>query len=430
MTTSTRRHVTHSLRVAAVATFVVGFVSLLAVVVVDSAVAHRLVAQVDTRLRQHLVEARQDPASLRAATAISGSLASTPSTDPDDAPVFTWLVSPSGRVEAATPGAPGLPLAGSLHSGFATSSSDMGSYRVDVAQWSGGYLVTGASLADDHHIQNLIYVAEVVLGPIGLLGMFLGALIIGIKASGPVEQARVRQLEFSADASHELRTPLSVIDAEVDLALRGQRDVSSYRQTLERVKRESGRLRRIVEDLLWLARLDSTPPRRVHEPVDLATAVEGCVGRFAPMGAARHVTLRSDIDTDGTPWLYASADDVDRLAGVLLDNACRYTPEGGTVRVTVAHQGSRLHLVVEDSGPGIAPDQRPLLFDRFHRATDEPGGTGLGLAIADSVVRATGGRWNVGDSPLGGARMEVSWHRAGHRRSPTQGLHAPVRSPS
>ncbi|HTT87895.1 MAG TPA: HAMP domain-containing sensor histidine kinase, partial [Acidimicrobiales bacterium] len=183
-------------------------------------------------------------------------------------------------------------------------------------------------------------------------------------------------------------------------------------------------------DLLWLARLDSTPPRRLDEPVDLAIVVEGCVDRFAPMAAKRDVTLRREREADGTSWLSASADELDRLVGVLVDNACRYTPEGGTVVVTVEHRGGRLHLVVEDSGPGIPAAQRPLLFDRFHRASDEPGGTGLGLAIADSVVRGTGGRWHVGNSSLGGARMEVSWHRAGREKPPVQGLHGSVRSPA
>jgi signal transduction histidine kinase len=115
---------------------------------------------------------------------------------------------------------------------------------------------------------------------------------------------------------------------------------------------------------------------------------------------------------------------------VLLDNACRYTPRGGTIGVSVSHRGPRLCLVVEDSGPGIEPEQRPLLFDRFHRATDEPGGTGLGLAIADTVVHATGGQWSVGDSPLGGARMEVSWHRARRDRNQATGLHEVVRNPA
>jgi len=430
MTGSTRKHVTRSLRVAAAATLIVGLVSLVAVLVLDITISHRLVGQADSRIGQRLDEVRDNPASSAVAIGTSGNAASTPNTDPDDAPVFTWLVSPAGHVESSTPGAPALPVRAPLPPGFTTVSVGAGSYRVDVARVGRNDVVTGVSLADAHHIEGLISLAEAVLGPIGLVGMFLGALVIGIKASGPVEQARLRQLEFTADASHELRTPLSVIEAEVDLALRGRRDVSSYRGSLGRVKDEAGRLRRIVEDLLWLARLDSTPPRRLDEPVDLAIVVEGCVDRFAPMAAKRDVTLRREREADGTSWLSASADELDRLVGVLVDNACRYTPEGGTVVVTVEHRGGRLHLVVEDSGPGIPAAQRPLLFDRFHRASDEPGGTGLGLAIADSVVRGTGGRWHVGNSSLGGARMEVSWHRAGREKPPVQGLHGSVRSPA
>jgi two-component system sensor histidine kinase TctE len=100
---------------------------------------------------------------------------------------------------------------------------------------------------------------------------------------------------------------------------------------------------------------------------------------------------------------------IDRLAGVLVDNACRYAGPAGQVRIQVRAEGSRVSLVVEDSGPGIPEADRPRLFDRFHRATEPGSGTGLGLAIGDSIVRSTGGHWRVGDSGLGGALMSVSW---------------------
>jgi len=83
--------------------------------------------------------------------------------------------------------------------------------------------------------------------------------------------------------------------------------------------------------------------------------------------------------------------------------------------VTVTVNGSRVTLAVDDTGPGIAPEERAAVFDRFHRATSHAGGSGLGLAIADSVVRMTGGTWLVDDSPLGGARMAVWWRRVGQR---------------
>jgi signal transduction histidine kinase len=95
------------------------------------------------------------------------------------------------------------------------------------------------------------------------------------------------------------------------------------------------------------------------------------------------------------------------------------------VLISVAVAGSRVSLTVDDSGPGIAPEERAQLFDRFHRATDQGNGAGLGLAIADAVVQATGGEWRVGQADLGGAHMEVSWHRSsrgkdhGEQREPT-----------
>ena len=108
----------------------------------------------------------------------------------------------------------------------------------------------------------------------------------------------------------------------------------------------------------------------------------------------------------------APAEWLDRLLGVLLDNACKYAPDGGARPVTVAVDGSRVALTVDDSGPGIPEDERTRIFDRFHRATDSQGGAGLGLAIADAIVRATGGRWRVASAPAGGARMGISWSRA------------------
>ena len=113
----------------------------------------------------------------------------------------------------------------------------------------------------------------------------------------------------------------------------------------------------------------------------------------------------------------APPDWIDRLTGVLVDNACKYAGKGGRVEVGVQVSGNRVGLQVDDTGPGISADERLVIFERFHRATESPGGTGLGLAIADSVVRTTHGTWSVGQAPLGGARMQVWWRRVPPRRS-------------
>jgi len=247
--------------------------------------------------------------------------------------------------------------------------------------------------------------------------VFFGCLAVGQRALAPVEQSRRRQLEFTADASHELRTPLSVIRAETDVALSTPRDAAGYRDALVRIQGESARLRHLVDDMLWLARFDSRPPPPGEELVDLVMLAQACADRFRAVGPA--ITA----ETPARPTLISAPPEwIDQLAGVLMDNACRYAGPDGVVRIGVRANGSRISLTVEDSGPGIVEAERPRLFDRFHRVTEQGSGAGLGLAIGDSIVRSTGGRWHIGESPLGGALMMVTW-----KRNPTPHRLAPQR---
>jgi signal transduction histidine kinase len=332
-------------------------------------------------------------------------------------------------VTAHSPDAPSLPASllrdGTVFGGAGRDgrvlTADLGQhdaqFRLKLARDGSGWLVAGQSLAGDAHTRNLLRDAEVTAGPFVVAAMFLGSLVVGLRALAPVEQARRRQLEFTADASHELRTPLAVIRAETDVALSVPRDAAGYREALVRVRDETGRLGRLVEDMLWLARFDSRPPPPGDEPVDLGTLASACADRFRSVGPAL------TADTPVTPALISAPPElIDRLAGVLVDNACRYAGPGGRVRIRVLAQGNRVSLVVEDSGPGIPAAARSRLFDRFYRATEQGSGAGLGLAIGDSIVHATGGRWQVGDSDLGGALMSVSWHQSVTRSSRPAGL--------
>jgi signal transduction histidine kinase len=268
------------------------------------------------------------------------------------------------------------------------------------------WLVAGQSLAGIAHTKRLLLYAEVLAGPFVLLATLVGCLVVGQRALAPVEQSRRRQLEFTADASHELRTPLSVIRAETDVALTTPRDAAGYRDALVRIQGESVRLRHLVDDMLWLARFDSRPPPPGDEPVDLTTLAQACADRFRAVGPA--ITAETAA---GSALISAPPEWIDQLAGVLMDNACRYAGPDDVVRIGVRANGSRISLTVEDSGPGIVEAERPRLFDRFHRATEQGSGAGLGLAIGDSIVRSTGGRWHIGDSPLGGALIMVTWKR-------------------
>lgn len=250
-----------------------------------------------------------------------------------------------------------------------------------------------------------------IVGPPILLLTFGTFFLIGRRAARPIDVARRRQLQFTADASHELRTPLTVIEGEASLALGRPRDAAGYRKSLERVADESRRMRRLVDDLIWLARSETGPDRPAATVLDLGEVTLAAWDRFQTVAAGKRQRILMAETTGRVPLLLAPSAWLERLLGVLLENACRYTPAGGLIRVGARVDGDRVLLSVEDSGPGILPAEADHIFERFHRATPEPGGSGLGLAIAARVVQETGGRWRVARSELGGALMEVSWHR-------------------
>jgi signal transduction histidine kinase len=406
--------VVHAARVSAVATLLIGVVYFLFVVAFNTIDAHRLVAQVDVSLHERLSDTNHQVTVVPPDRRLVDD-----DNDVDSAPIVLWRVPLKGHSETLSDGAPRLLSTSWIHTGQPATVAIGGHlFRLDAVTVKGGWLVAGQSLAEQEHIGRVLLAGELVAGVVLLFASYLGTLIIGLKASGPIEQARRRQLEFTADASHELRTPLSVIEAEVGLALRSDGGVTLYRDTLKRVRHESDRLRHLVEDMLWLARFDAEPPPPSDEPVDLASIADGCADRFLAIGKSQDMTIVVVRQGEGQAWISAPPEWIDRLTGVLVDNACRYAGQGGIVRLVVHVQGTWVNLAVEDSGPGIPVAERTRLFDRFHRAIDDGTGAGLGLAIADSIVRSTGGRWRVSEAEIGGARLEVTWHRTGSRDAP------------
>ncbi|HEY0936193.1 MAG TPA: HAMP domain-containing sensor histidine kinase, partial [Trebonia sp.] len=352
---------------AGVTTAAIAVVYLVCVAVLNLIVSAHLSAEADGRLGARLHDLQRQPAA-------GGQQASGGPTGPDDhdadngTPVLVWLVGPGRRVISHTAGAPALTA--SLGGGdrpettLTATLGQSGTYRLRQVRDGADLLVAGINLAGNRRIEHWLLIGEITAGPVLLLAMFAGSLQIGLRAQAPIEQSRRRQLEFTADASHELRTPLSVIRAETDLALSSPRTAADYRDTLLRIRGEGDRLRRLTEDMLWLARFDSQPPHQDEGPVDLATVARSGADRFRSVGPS----VSADLAVE--PALVNAAPEwIDRLAGVLLDNACRYAGPDGKVRISVGVSGNRATLAVEDSGPGIAEDQRSRLFDRFSRAT-------------------------------------------------------------
>jgi signal transduction histidine kinase len=393
-----------SIRVALAATAAVGIVYFAVAVAVILLVQRNLTQQIDQRITSSFVRLPHDT------PPDGGQYEAPPPERLGGAPVILWEIDSDGSVHTA-PSNPELPA--EYRTVAAPTTAQIAGTELRIAGQAHGddYIVIGQSLEPVAESRGTVILAELVIAPLLLGIVFLGAVAIGRRVAAPIEASRQRQLDFTADASHELRTPLAVIEAHTSLALAADRDLAWYRAAFGRVDRESKRMRRMLDDLLWLARFDASKRPPNIEPVDLAVMAAQTVDRFGAIAETRNLTIALRAPDDSAV-IAAPPEWLDRLLGVLLDNACKYAPDGGRVDVTVAVDGSRVALTVDDSGPGIPEDQRTRIFDRFHRATETQGGAGLGLAIADAIVRATGGRWKVASAPAGGARMAISWSRA------------------
>ena len=369
-------------------------------------------AQVDAQLEYQVSSARQQVAAGRPQIELHGAL-------------ITWSGTPDGQLRAST-GVPSDVPPPSVPPGAAPTTVKVAgepfrAVRATVDD-QGDWVVLATPVGPINDTAMTLAIVEAIVAPLLFGVVFLASWAIGRRASAPVEFARRRQLAFTADASHELRTPLQVIEAESSLALMKDRPADQYRDTIERMSHESIRLRRIVDDLLWLARFEDQPEPPASEVVDLRDVADTALERFQAVASRRDIRLV--LAPRGSEQLLVAAPPewLERLAGVLVDNACRYTPDGGEVRLWAGLRGGRPALHVEDSGPGIPEDQVGRIFDRFHRASAKPGGAGLGLAIADSVVRTTGGRWQIGRSAdLEGAAFEISWPPARPPRGEKEG---------
>ena len=396
-----------TIRVAMAASAIVGVAYLVIAVVVAVVVANNMTADVDRQLAHALA-----PVPIQAGNGLPFGPTGQPDR-PFGPQVAMWRISPDGTIVALNNFDITLPVEYRHVTGPETVTIGGAAIRIEGATRGDDYVVVGETMEDVNTAESTLVVSEFGIGCALLIVVFLGAWTIGRRVATPLERARQRQLEFTADASHELRTPLSVIEAQATLAIARPRDKDWDGAAFGRINVELKRTRRLVDDMLWLARFDSTGGQPQAEPVDLRVLAAQTADRFGAVAETRkqHLEVQAGSET-ADAIVTAPPEWLDRLVGILLDNACKYSPEGGSVIVGVTGEGRRVRLTVDDSGPGIPEDERGRIFDRFHRATDQPGGSGLGLAIGAAIVRATGGRWQIGTSAAGGASVSVSWPRS------------------
>lgn len=225
-----------------------------------------------------------------------------------------------------------------------------------------------------------------------------------------LEHAFHAQQRLTADVSHELRTPLTALRGEIEVALRAERSPQRYREVLESAIEEIDRLTAMTEDLLLVTRAEGRLLETRRSPTDVNALVRGALDDLEPHIAAKHLMVGASLDA-GLGDSLVDAELVGRVVHQLLENAAKYTPDGGRVSVATSRTNGHVHVTVEDSGPGIAAQDLPHVFEPFYRADQarsRGSGLGLGLTVAAAVARLHGGSVRASNLPAGGARFELT----------------------
>lgn len=435
-----------------------------AAIFIHTRIREELQAQVDKALELAAVQARGSIAEE------NGRLVFQPSASLDDlgADFTLSLVAPDGTVWDRAGYDDEAPILLSSDSGLFTFRKDKhrhGEWRVynQIMPLAGGAILGRLQVAQRFDIDNVLGMVRrhfFLSLPLGLTLAGLGGIFLASRALRPIDQItrtaqavsteglhqRIhyegppdevgrlantfdqmldrlqagfeRERRFTGDAAHELRTPLTALKGQIEVTLSQPRNAAGYQQTLSDLRQQVDRLIRLSNDLLFMARLDHQMQQTRPEAIDLNVLLAILKDQVMPLAESKAQTLIEDLQPDLV--VRGHMDLLIRLFLNLLDNAIKYTPGGGTITVRAEKQPHQVCVSIHDSGPGIAPEHFPHLFERFYRVeTDRArrpngqqlqtqGGAGLGLAIAQEIAHAHGGSVTVQSDPGQGSTFTVA----------------------
>ena len=217
---------------------------------------------------------------------------------------------------------------------------------------------------------------------------------------------------FTADVSHELRTPLTAIRSVGEVGLRGQRDEAAYRAIIGSMLEEADRLATLVDRLLTLSRAETRQSKLSIEPLDLPALADDVAGHLAVLAEEKRQAIV--VERHASPAVVADRLVVRQALINLVDNAIKFTPPGGQIRIRVSENDNDAIVDVIDSGPGVDAESQARIFDRFYRADGtSAAGTGLGLSIARGAIEANGGRLTLEETGPDGSTFRMTVPKAG-----------------
>jgi signal transduction histidine kinase len=276
-----------------------------------------------------------------------------------------------------------------------------------------GVIQVGTPIEDTVHALHQLLVLLLIVGGFTVLISAIGGFILSARSLAPARLAYDRQQRFIGDVSHELRTPLTLLRADAETLLRGrERLPEDDAELLDDIVDETARLAALASNLLTLARLDSVARLPERDTVDLGEVAAIVTRRTAAFASDRQVTVRASV-ADGL-LVSGVRDVIDQAALILVDNAIKYNRPGGQVEVRAERRGERVALIVQDDGPGVAPEHLEHLGERFYRPDrarsrqmGQDGGAGLGISIARSVAALHDGALTFESAPGQGGGQDA-----------------------
>lgn len=258
-------------------------------------------------------------------------------------------------------------------------------YKKDVKDNGYIYAFVDVSIAKSNFISMLV--TAILVAIFSILAFLILTILLANWALRPVAQSWQQQKQFLADASHELKTPLTVILANTDLALIKKQGESKLKQSLQSIQSEALRMKKLVEDLLFLAKNDTQKENVLNSICNISDIALSCVLSFETIAFEKGIILESDIQKN--QLALGNENQFKQLISIFLDNATKYTPTGKIIHFTLKKKDNQILIIIHNEGSYIDKENIKYIFDRFYRcdpARKYQGGYGLGLSIANQIA--------------------------------------------
>lgn len=275
------------------------------------------------------------------------------------------------------------------------------------------FVVVAQNMRAEYEMLRSLFLDLAIGGAAGLAFSILAGFYLAGRALVPIRRSWNKQQQFVADASHELRTPTSVIHTRAELLFRHpEHTIERESGNIALILKESKRMRKLIDDLLTLARTDSNQLQIHAAAIPLHPILEELAEQFTLLAETKSIRIRSEF----RPCvIWGDENRIRQLFVILLDNALKFTPPNGSIEFTSRNAPHSVQVIVKDSGCGIAADDLPHVFERFYRGdkarSRSEGGTGLGLSIAEWIVHAHKGSIRVTSQVSVGTEFQIHFPR-------------------